>query len=239
MPVDKPSSVTRCCHLTIKTALQSSISDSQIRESAGARVPEETNGVILHEAPVGMRKPVLNAANTGIGADAVMLTADSAMFAADVGETIHEVRASILEGRAKRSAIDGVESVKKPQFQRLMWSRGEAGVTPAVSYTETAAPVSGVPDFELKNEVVTDTINKYPELFKIMTPLKADELEKLFTTHPNRPLVTSLVAGIRHGFWPYADTSSENGGAVKHSHQFDEVTIAFLHSQRDAEMSLG
>jgi hypothetical protein len=136
------------------------------------------------------------------GQGASMLAADSAMSAAGVEETIKEVRASVSEGRAKRTVLEEVGSAKKPRFQRLMWSVAEAGVTPAATYTEIAAPVPAVPDVELKNESITDLINKHPGLFKIATPLKADELEKVVRITSQSG--SRIVPGRWHSKWVLA-----------------------------------
>jgi hypothetical protein len=157
-----------------------------------------------------------------------------------VAETIKEVHASVSEARAKH-ALSVVGSAKRLQFQQLIWTKGEAGLTPAATYTETAAPVPGVPAAELENEAVMNTLKRYPNLFKIVMPLKSDELGVLLENHPNQALVGSLIDGVRHGFWPYADTSPltlQDNGVVEHNFHFDEPTLDFLRSQRDLEISL-
>lgn len=154
--------------------------------------------------------------------------------------TTREARASVLGEQGRRVPCKERE-VKEPRFQRLMWTKGEAGVTPAVTYTETAKAVPGVPGVELENQAVSSTIRQRPDLFKIVTPLNADKLETFLDSHPNRPLIRSLIDGIRDGFWPYADTALllERDGVTHHTHQFDSVTLDFLRTQRDVEMSLG
>ena len=137
------------------------------------KVHEESNIGALHRGLGATKMPGLKPVSDGIKEGAPILAADIAMSAADVGETIREVRASTSEGRAKRTVLEEAGSAKKPRFQHLMWSRAEAGVTPAATYTEVAAPVPVIPDMELRNESVTDLINKHPELFKIVTPLNS------------------------------------------------------------------
>ena len=180
-------------------------------------------------------------ANDGTEEGVTTSAVGTAMYAADAAETIREVRANALEERERRALRERLEPSRRPRFQRLLWTKGEVGVTPAATYTETAAAVPGVPLAELENEAITNTIRQHPELFKIVTPLKADKLEGLLQSHPNRELIDSLVHGIRDGFWPYADTVSleGQGGVVKHSHLFDATTLDFLRTQRDVEMSLG
>ena len=53
------------------------------------------------------------------------------------------------------------------------------------------------------------TLAERPDLFKIVTPVKVDVLERLTTSHPNRPFVQSVLDGLRYGFWPWAITNRE------------------------------
>ena len=87
-------------------------------------------------------------------------------------------------------------------------------------------------------------LETYPHLFKVVTLIDANRFEELLTNHPNKGLVSSLCHGLRHGFWPFADTNRPNcpSGTVTCSHgspNLDEESIAFLKSQRDAEMLVG
>ena len=140
MPVDEPFSTKQCC-LTTKTASPYSISSSLIKESDEVKVHEESNIGVLYGGLGPMKTPGLKAVSDGTGEGAPMLAADIAMSAADVGETIREVRASTSEGRTKQTVLEEAGSAKKLRFQHLMWSRAEAGVMLAATYTEVAAPV--------------------------------------------------------------------------------------------------
>jgi len=52
-------------------------------------------------------------------------------------------------------------------------------------------------------------ITKYPELFKIVTPIKIPALAYLLRSHPNRPFVDLVLNGLRDGFWPWASMVME------------------------------
>lgn len=50
------------------------------------------------------------------------------------------------------------------------------------------------------------TLQLHANLFKIVTPIKIDILEKLVMFHPNKPFAASVIQSLREGFWPYANT---------------------------------
>lgn len=61
---------------------------------------------------------------------------------------------------------------------------------------------------ELRNPIANQTLQDRPELFAVETPINTEQLEELLRTHPNRPLVESVLTGLREGFWPWAETSN-------------------------------
>ncbi|TFY71099.1 hypothetical protein EVG20_g1905 [Dentipellis fragilis] len=72
----------------------------------------------------------------------------------------------------------------------------------------TASPLPGPPLNEFMNTAAQDTLNKHPDLFKIVTPINVDKFENMLRTHPNQPFVASVCRGLREGFWPSADMSN-------------------------------
>lgn len=128
----------------------------------------------------------------------------------------------------------------KPRYQKLIWSEGEVGTTPAISYTESAEPIPDVPQQELNNTVVANTIQTHPDLFAIVSPFDLPNLRSYLRPHPNRPLVDSLLRGLEVGFWPYADTSVlPDDGVVRYSRGADDDVLSFLRTQRDEEIRVG
>jgi hypothetical protein len=85
------------------------------------------------------------------------------------------------------------------------------------------------------------TIRDHPELFAIVTPIKADRLEELLVTHPNRPLVESVVVGFREGFWPFAGIEPEGYPSVweEANHRLTPEQEDFLGKQIAEEESVG
>ena len=54
-----------------------------------------------------------------------------------------------------------------------------------------------------------NTVHSWPDLFKIMTPVKVDVLESMLEMHPNCPYVESVLWSLRNGFWPWATPGEE------------------------------
>src|SRR5258708_29264938 len=66
---------------------------------------------------------------------------------------------------------------RRPRFMRFAFSTGEVGCSPSVTYMETAFPVPAIPWSDLQYKDISDTIAKYPYLFKVVTPIHVDKLE--------------------------------------------------------------
>ena len=99
-------------------------------------------------------------------------------------------------------------SLFKPRYARdFIWSdHGEPRLTLAKT-TETASPVSELPDNEHHNTIAISTISSHPDLFKIVSPIKVDVFERKLHNHLNQPFVQSVCRSLREGFWPWADTN--------------------------------
>jgi len=54
--------------------------------------------------------------------------------------------------------------------------------------TETADPLPPPPPRSMLNKSAYTTIDNYPELFKIVTPINVDQFEAYLIDHPNQPL---------------------------------------------------
>lgn len=78
-------------------------------------------------------------------------------------------------------------------------------VTPSATRSETLRPLPRPPESELNNAQAWRTIRTHPHLFRVVTPINVDRFEAALALHPNRPLVESVVTGLREGFWPFAD----------------------------------
>ena len=79
----------------------------------------------------------------------------------------------------------------------------------AADWTLTALSLPRPPPSEARNLSACKTVNDHPDLFKIVTPVKVDNLECLLVSHPNCPFVESVLEGLREGFWLWASTTLE------------------------------
>ncbi|PPR03806.1 hypothetical protein CVT26_000980, partial [Gymnopilus dilepis] len=130
---------------------------------------------------------------------------------------------------------------ERPKYLRHnLWSNGES-VPSIADWSETAVPLPRPPLSEVENPIVSQTIADHPELFKIVTPIDVDRFEHLLTDHPNQPFVKSVCAGLREGFWPWADTLKEDYPVVYDGHRdpFDPGKAAFIREQCETEVSKG
>ena len=69
-----------------------------------------------------------------------------------------------------------------------------------------------------------------------------DCFQNLLSDHPNLPFVESVCAGLRRGFWPWADTQREGYPSIYDGARptpLDEKKAAFLRNQRDVEIEKG
>ncbi|KAK4699033.1 hypothetical protein P7C70_g7234, partial [Phenoliferia sp. Uapishka_3] len=104
--------------------------------------------------------------------------------------------------------------------------------------TLTDAPLPSIPQRVLDDPVINATLRARPDLFKVSTPIDIGRLRNLLTTHPNCPLVDSVLHGLEFGFWPghdgdFSKIDHLSGPAVK----LDNKTLNFLadHSAKDLE----
>ena len=128
-------------------------------------------------------------------------------------------------------------------FHNFLWRKEEITVTPSASATETAPPLPGPPPSEFLNQSAIKTIQNNPSLFSIVTPINVSRFESLLFSHPNRPLVESVIRGLREGFWPYADTSIEgfpdSWDESSLQYNISPEAASFLDSQCREEERLG
>jgi hypothetical protein len=73
-------------------------------------------------------------------------------------------------------------------------------------WSETARPLPHPPLRENLNSIALKTITDNPNLFQVDTPINVDIFKSLFKSHPNPDFVKSVCAGLRKGFWPWANT---------------------------------
>ncbi|ORY63832.1 hypothetical protein BCR35DRAFT_257601, partial [Leucosporidium creatinivorum] len=86
-------------------------------------------------------------------------------------------------------------------------------------------PFPSVPLSVRMDPVLASTLASHPHLFNISSPFDLHKLDAFLRPHPNRPLVESILLGLRDGFWPAhsGDFSTLKDRLPRHSdldHQF-------------------
>ena len=123
----------------------------------------------------------------------------------------------------------------QPKYLRHnLWEEVSVLSPTTAEWSETAKPLPRPPPNEISNPVAFKTITDHPDLFQIHTPIKVDVFEALLKNHPNCPFVNSVCAGLREGFWPWADTMRE-GLPITHDESrpppLDERQADFIRDQ--------
>ncbi|KAJ6597899.1 hypothetical protein B0H10DRAFT_1762957, partial [Mycena sp. CBHHK59/15] len=96
------------------------------------------------------------------------------------------------------------------------------------------------PPEAFENTALVNTVIHNPRLFRISTPLNMDLLERLLTSHPNQPLVTSFCKGLREGFWPWSRPVHSDPITLDGSKEVrSDTEQAFLKKTRDEEIEAG
>ncbi|GAA5945714.1 hypothetical protein JCM1841_002701, partial [Sporobolomyces salmonicolor] len=90
-----------------------------------------------------------------------------------------------------------------PRLRRaLNFPSSAPPTTPAVDRTYSDPPLPSVPRSILEDPTIAGTIARAPHLFDVDTPFRVNAVAALLRFHPNRPLIDSVLKGLRHGFWP-------------------------------------
>ncbi|KAF8804719.1 hypothetical protein BYT27DRAFT_7259194 [Phlegmacium glaucopus] len=106
-------------------------------------------------------------------------------------------------------------------------------------WSEYASPLPHPPPLETMNPIIHETITNNPDLFQIITPINVDRFEQLLVNHPNQPFVHSVCQGLREGFWPWADTLSDDFPLThdkSHPPPADLKRSSFIQSQCEIEV---
>ncbi|GAA5948589.1 hypothetical protein JCM21900_005183 [Sporobolomyces salmonicolor] len=146
--------------------------------------------------------------------------------------TVEELELVLEQSRLGNEVVDEEHRLRGtsgvPRLRRaLNFPRGPSfPTTPAVSSTLSQVPLSGPPQVVLDDPVLNAVLSSRPDLFRVSTPFNIPRLATLLSSHPNRPLVESVLAGLRFGFWP--------GHHGLFDHSFDPSMLPRL-SDEDAD----
>ena len=128
-----------------------------------------------------------------------------------------------------------------PQYAcDLIWGddEGPNHLTPTLD-AESMLPLLPTSSNELDDPVACHTIWLHLHILNIVTP---DHLESYLASHPNKPLVASVMYGLWYGSWPFAITNTvDHPTIVDNSHQplRDTTHIEFAQRQYYVEVALG
>ena len=121
----------------------------------------------------------------------------------------------VTEKTTVRKGANEVYGLQPKYLRHNLWDQSSTLSPTTAEWSETARPLPRPPISETTNPFATQTIADHPDLFQVLTPIKVDVFESLLKDHPNPPFVQSVCAGLREGFWPWADTS-KHGYPVTH-----------------------
>ena len=139
-----------------------------------------------------------------------------------------------MERTTVRRGASEVFGLQPKYLRHNLWQEGSAPSSITAEWSERARPLPRPPLSEVFHPIAAKTIADNPNLFQIRTPIKVDVFESLLEHHPNPLFVQSVCAGLREGFWPWADTMN---GVFPPTHDesrptpSDEKQAAFIREQ--------
>ena len=153
----------------------------------------------------------------------------------------HVVKLGTVSHLVERGIEEDPFGMRPRYLKHNLWMMDSDPKVTAADWTITARPLPRPPVDEFANKSVLNTIVEHPDLFKIVSPVKAEVLERLTQSHPNRLFVESVVEGIRKGFWPWASTNKE-GYPLTHDEskpiRLEKEKEEFLMNQIEHEQGL-
>ena len=130
---------------------------------------------------------------------------------ANISTRVWDVEKPVMGELAVPEQSENVLFGMKPKYLRHnLWSLDSDPLMTTAGWTETARPLQGPSPSEFTNVLACHTIDKHPDLFKIVTPINVSKLRELTASHPNRPFVESVLNGLSVGFWPWANTTLDS-----------------------------
>jgi len=130
-----------------------------------------------------------------------------------------------------RSNEEGLQ----PKYRRYnLWGADNQKPMTTAEWSKTAIPLPRPPKSELENTIANATIASHAHLFAVKTPINIEVFQALLSHHPNPLFVDSILAGLREGFWPWANTLSPLF-PLSHTQdpngRYDETHLSFFRDQ--------
>ncbi|CAL1707907.1 unnamed protein product [Somion occarium] len=134
------------------------------------------------------------------------------------------------------------ESFELPRYRRgYGWANSDKSfISPAAFSSETAPPLPMPPERLINNPEIHTALDFYANDIKVETPFNLPVLERYLENHPNRPLVDSVLWGLRYGFWPLdeGDWNFDEDG-IMDNYPADETDMDVIKQFRDKEITAG
>ncbi|KAJ7675541.1 hypothetical protein B0H17DRAFT_1207580 [Mycena rosella] len=123
------------------------------------------------------------------------------------------------------------------------WSERSPTSSHTARCTEIDSPLPRPPVYEFENQTALDTIHNNPHLFRVSTEIHTDRLRALLHNHPNPAFVDSVIATLKEGAWPFANTKHNDGSPLMYNNSCilpkTEREREFLEAQSREEEELG
>ena len=120
--------------------------------------------------------------------------------------SVKTVTSPAMETKPVRKGPNEIFGLQPKYLRHNLWQKDAVLSPTTAEWSETANPLPRPPLSEILNPISSKTIADNPNLFQVRTPIKVDVFESLLEHHPNPSFIKSICAGLREGFWPWADT---------------------------------
>ena len=115
---------------------------------------------------------------------------DSPIRRASISTLVKDVDRPIMESHHVARVIDEEVFVMRPRYlQHNLWTPDADPLLTAAEWTLLADPLPRPSQQELENLAAKQMIDECPELFGIVSPVDAEALETLASSHPNKAFV--------------------------------------------------
>jgi len=129
-----------------------------------------------------------------------------------------------------------------PRYRRgFVWTNLDHDcISPAALFTETAAPLPSPPPHLLENPAIQSSLQAMKDHIKVDTPFNVDRLTALLFDHPNQPFVSSVMRGLREGFWPFDESEWKIEERIfAENFASEDEDLAAIRAFRDKELAAG
>ena len=147
-----------------------------------------------------------------------------------------------METKHVRKGPNEIFGLQPKYLRHNLWQKDAVLSPTTAEWSETAKPLPRPSLSEILNPISSKTIADNPNLFQVRTPIKVDMFESLLEHHPNPSFVQSICAGLREGFWPWADTLLDSLPQIHDESRpmpLDDKQASFIRDQCAKEQQKG